>query len=179
MNKSIGFVEYRSIARGIEATDAMLKSGKVTLIYATVLCPGKYVIMLTGDVGAVKNAVKTGSEYDPMAFIDSTVIPNIHESILPALTGTVPAVMSGAVGIVETIDVCSSIVAADKAAKAGSVTLLEIRIARGMGGKGMFILCGDVAAVKSAVTAATQEIADQGTLIATSVIPSPHEELVI
>ena len=177
MKQSIGFVEYRSIARGIEATDAMLKSGKVTLIYATVLCPGKYIIMLTGDVGAVENAVKTGSEYDPASFISSTVLPNIHSSILPALTGTGPADMHGALGIVETIDVCSSIVAADKAAKSGNIDLLEIRIARGMGGKGLFTLCGDIAAVKSAVTAAVQEIGEEGTLIATSVIPSPHEQL--
>lgn len=39
MKNSIGLIEYRSIAKGLEATDAMLKSGNVQLIQCLTLCP--------------------------------------------------------------------------------------------------------------------------------------------
>lgn len=179
MKESIGFIEYRSIAKGIEASDAMLKSGNVTLIYSTILCPGKYLVMLCGDVGAVETAIRTGSGFDPASYLDSSVIPNIHKSVLPALTGTTPITMHDALGLIETVDICAAIVAADVAAKASQIDLLEIRLARGMGGKGFVSLCGDISAVNAAIDSATREIGRDGMLIASSVIPSPDRQLVI
>ncbi len=58
--KTIGMLEFTSICRGIEACDAMVKAGDVTLITAKTACPGKYMILVTGDVGAVKSAVEAG-----------------------------------------------------------------------------------------------------------------------
>ena len=57
MKPVLGFIEYRSIAKGLEATDVMLKGGKVELIQATVMCPGKFVALISGDLSAVKEAV--------------------------------------------------------------------------------------------------------------------------
>lgn len=56
MKQALGFIEYKSIARGLMATDQMLKSGHVELIQAAVLCPGKFIALVTGDVGAVEAA---------------------------------------------------------------------------------------------------------------------------
>lgn len=177
--ETIGFVEYRSIAKGIEASDAMLKSGNVTLIYSTVLCPGKYLVMISGDVGAVEAAVKTGSALDPTTFIDSSVIPNLHKNVLPALTATTAAELHDSLGIIETLDICSAIVSADIASKASQIDLLEIRLARGMGGKGYVTLCGDISSVTSAMNSVTREIGKDGLLLATSIIASPDKQLVI
>ncbi|TEB05427.1 BMC domain protein [Pelotomaculum schinkii] len=177
MKSSIGFIEYRSVARGLEATDAMLKNGTVELVQATVLCPGKFVSMVTGDIGAVESAVKRGIGYDPTFAISSFVIPNVHPSVLPALTATTTAAVTGALGIIETIDASSAVVAGDTAAKNANINLLEIRLARGMGGKGFVFLCGELTAVQTAVRTTEIKIGEEGLLIATSVIASPHPDL--
>ena len=179
MKQTIGFIEFRSIARGIEATDAMLKSGNIALLYSSVLCPGKYLVLINGDVSAVENAIKVGADYDPYSYLDSDVIANLHESVIPAITATTDTLPHGALGIVETINICSSIIAADTAVKSGNVDLLEIRLARGMGGKGTVFLCGDLSSVDSAVSNAAADAGRRGFLIATSVIASPHKDLTV
>jgi len=49
LKKSIGVLEFRSIAKGIEATDAMLKAANVQLILSMPLCPGKYITIIGGE----------------------------------------------------------------------------------------------------------------------------------
>ncbi len=177
IKQSIGFLEYRSVARGVEAADAMLKSGNVQLIHHCVLCPGKYVVLITGDVGAVEAAISVGRGHDPAFCLDSLILPNVHSSLLPALSGTTPAVLRGALGLLETADAACAVQAADTAAKAAGIQLLEIRLSRGMGGKSFVTLCGDLAAVETAVKAAAAQIGGDGLLIATTVVPSPHPDL--
>ncbi|HHV58377.1 MAG TPA: BMC domain-containing protein [Firmicutes bacterium] len=177
MKQALGLIEYKSIARGLAAADAMLKAGHVELIQATVLCPGKFIALVAGDVGAVQAAVERGFNFDPTFAIDRFVLPNVHPAIFPALTATTPVEPRGAFGVVETIDAASAVVAGDTAAKAGNVELLEIRLARGMGGKAFVFLCGELAAVEAAVRSAENRLAEEGVLVATAVIASPHPDL--
>ena len=62
MKKAIGLVEIKSIPIGIETADEMLKAANVELIMANPICPGKYMILITGDVGAVKSSVESGKK---------------------------------------------------------------------------------------------------------------------
>ena len=57
MSQAIGIVELTSIAKGMEVGDVMLKSANVTLLACKTLCPGKYLLMIGGDVSAVGKAV--------------------------------------------------------------------------------------------------------------------------
>jgi len=57
---SLGLIELRSISRGIKTTDEMLKSADVEIVMSSSICPGKYAILVSGNVGSVKNAVATG-----------------------------------------------------------------------------------------------------------------------
>lgn len=41
MMETIGFLELNSIAKGIEAADAVLKAAEVELIFSKAVCPGK------------------------------------------------------------------------------------------------------------------------------------------
>lgn len=88
MKHALGFIEYRSIARGLMAADMMLKNGNIELVQATVLCPGKFIAMVTGDIGAVKESVDKGFNFDPAFAISQFILPNIHPAVLPALTAT-------------------------------------------------------------------------------------------
>lgn len=81
--------------------------------------------------------------------IDSFVLGNPHESIFPAIYGAAHIEDVSALGIMETYDASSIIVAADEAAKTAIVDLIELRIARGMCGKSYMLLTGEVAAVEA------------------------------
>ena len=60
MGKSIGLVELKSIPVGVQTADEMLKAANVDLLVATAICPGKYIIIISGQVGAVKSSMETG-----------------------------------------------------------------------------------------------------------------------
>ena len=49
MYQSVGIIELKSIAKGIEATDDALKSAGIRLVSAHPACPGKYEIILTDE----------------------------------------------------------------------------------------------------------------------------------
>ena len=57
MNKAIGMVEYKTVSSGIRAADLMIKTSSVEVIQASVVCPGKYIVLITGDLSAVKASV--------------------------------------------------------------------------------------------------------------------------
>ena len=59
--ESLGMIELNSIARGIEAGDAIVKTAKVKLVGAYASCPGKYIVMVRGQVSAVKSAIEVSS----------------------------------------------------------------------------------------------------------------------
>lgn len=177
MNKALGFIELKSIPVGVEATDEMLKSGNVELITSTAMCPGKYMSMIAGDVGAVRASVQTGEKVGGSSVIDSFMISNIHDSVMPALLGIQEAPELNSIGMIETIDGISCILAADACAKASNVKLLEIRIARGLGGKAYLTMTGDISSIKTAIDAAINELSELGTITSHIAIANPHKDI--
>jgi microcompartment protein CcmL/EutN len=174
---SIGLIELGSIAAGYEVTDAMLKTADVELLLARSICSGKYMVMVRGDVAAVQSSVDSGSRAGSFSVIDTFVIPNVHESIFPAIYGTVKVEQLGALGILESFSVASLIEGADAAAKSANVQLIEIRLAMALGGKAFVTMTGNVAAVRSAVESGAQTIAKKGLLVNKVVIAQPRREL--
>jgi len=172
---AIGFLELNSIARGIEVCDAMLKEAEVQLIEAHPVCAGKYMVLIAGGVDAVRTSVKRGEEVGMVNVVDTFVIPNVHPQVAPALRASTDVGQLEALGVIETFSAASAIKVADTAVKAADVDLLEIRLANGMGGKSFLTLTGIVGAVESAVRAGTDLIKDEGLLVHSVIIPSPHE----
>jgi microcompartment protein CcmL/EutN len=174
---SIGLIELGSIAAGFQVTDAMLKAADVELLLARSICSGKYMVLVRGDVAAVTAAVEAGSRSGGFSVIDTFVIPNVHESIFPAISGTADPGELQALGILEAFSVASLIEGADAAVKSANVRLIELRLAMALGGKAFVTLTGSVAAVESAVNAGAQAIGKKGLLVNKVVIPSPRREL--
>ena len=87
-NNSIGLIELGSIAAGYEVSDAMLKAAAVDLVLARSICSGKYMVMVRGDVAGIQSSVDAGVRAGGFSVIDTFVIPNVHESIFPAIAGT-------------------------------------------------------------------------------------------
>lgn len=175
--KTIGCVELNSIAMGMHTADEMVKAAEVKLVLARPTCPGRYLIMVAGDTGAVKSSVETGLEIGGEMIIDWFVLPNVHSGVIPALNGTGLRASIDALGVIETFTTASCILAADAAAKAGQVDLLEIRFAAGLAGKSFVTMTGDVGSVKSSVTAGVAGVGDSGPVYSHVVIPSPSAEL--
>ena len=174
---SIGLIELGSIAAGFQVADAMLKAADVELVLARTICSGKYMVLVRGDVAAVGAAVDAGLAAGDFAVIDSFVIPNLHESIFPAIAGTTKVEALEALGILEAFSVASLIEGADAAVKAANVQLIELRLAMALGGKAFASMTGSVGAVRAAVDAGAQAIAKKGLLVNKVVIPQPRGEL--
>jgi len=174
MGMAIGMLEMSSIARGIEVSDQMVKSAQVNLIRSSTVCPGKYIVIIAGDTGDVKAAMKEGIARAEAYLVDSLQISNVHEQLIPALSGSVTVDQPGAVGVVEFYSIASAILAADDAAKAARITLIEVRIGYAIGGKGYVTLTGDVGAVRAAVAAAKE---NRELYVESTVIPRPSLEV--
>jgi microcompartment protein CcmL/EutN len=174
---SFGLIELTSIAAGYDVCDTMLKAAPVQLLLSRSICSGKYMVMVGGDVAAVQASVEAGSQQGRHSIIDTFVIPNIHESIAPAIVGARKVETLEALGIIESFSVASLIEAADAAVKAASVEIIEIRLAMALGGKAFVTLTGSVADVRAAVDAGAAVVAAKGLLTNKVVIAQPRPEL--
>lgn len=175
--ETIGFLELNSIAKGIEAADAMLKAAEVRLVAARPSCPGKYHVLVTGEVAAVQSSVEAGEEAAAGSVEDRVVIPRVHPQVIEAIGLSSVPERANAVGILEYFSVTASIYGADAAVKAADVTLLEVRLGTGIGGKSFVVMTGDVSAVTEGVEAGAASAESSGLLVSQVVIPSPHPEL--
>lgn len=177
MSKAIGMVEYKTVSTGVRAADTMVKTSAVRIIEAQTVCPGKYIVIITGELSAVKASVDASKELCREELIDSFVLGNPHESIFSAIYGAAKIENARALGVLETFSAASIIVAADVAAKTAEVDLIELRIARGMCGKSYMFLTGEIAAVQAAVEHAKQAVGDNGMYLNSSVIANPDKSL--
>ena len=175
MNSAIGMLEFNSIALGIETADFMVKAAKVDLLRSSTVCPGKYIVIVGGEVSSVKSSMKTGLSRGEEGIIDTLLIPNIHEKVPPAISLTSNIKKFGAIGVVEFYSIASAIKAADAAAKAAEVSLIEIRMGLAVGGKGFVTMTGQVADVQTAVKAATL---NAPLLVHSVVIPRPSKAVI-
>jgi microcompartment protein CcmL/EutN len=177
IRNSIGLIELTSIAAGFEVADAMLKASEVEILLSRTICSGKYMVLIAGDVAAVTASVEAGCVKGRGSVIDTFVIPNVHPGVFPAIGGTSKVDLLEALGIVESFSVASLIEAADAAAKAARIQLMEVRLAMALGGKAFVTMTGDVAAVQAAVDAGASVVAQKGLLVNKVVIASPRKEL--
>lgn len=179
---AIGMVEFNSIAVGIYTCDSMVKKAPVTVLSATPVCPGKYVVLLRGDEASVAESIELGKSLAGEKLVDSFIIPNVHPGVIPAILGTADIKALMAVGVLETFSVASAILAADAAVKAAEIDLIEIMLARGLGGKSFVTLTGELPEVEAAIQAGVGIISGEGMLVSQVIIPSPHpdmEELIL
>ncbi len=178
MSRAIGMIEFKTVASGITAADAMVKTAHVEIIEAQTVCPGKYIAIVTGDLSAVTAAVEVAKTTYESQLISTFVLGNPHEEIFPAIYGTSHVEEMKALGILETFNACSIIVAADVAAKTAIVQLIELRIAKGMCGKSYMLITGEISAVEAAIARAKAEVAHEGMFLDSSVIANPDPEVV-
>jgi microcompartment protein CcmL/EutN len=177
---ALGLVELASVARGVVVADAMTKRALVTLVQAHPVTPGKFVVVVAGGEEEVSQAMTVGLEVASDTLVDRLYLPKADPQLAPAMTGGIRVTRAAdvaALGIVETFSVASAVLAGDRAVKAAEVRLVQMRLARGLGGKAFFILTGELHQTEAAVEAGRSIIHD-GMLLTTEIIPRPHPDLV-
>lgn len=174
---TIGLLEFASIARGIECVDRVLKEALVRVLFARPVSPGKYVVMFTGSVDDVDASLRAAALLGADALVDRLFLPAVHESVLATLERPLMIPPLDAVGVLETATVASTLWAADVAAKTASVTLFELQLAQGLGGKSFVSFCGAVDDVEAALDAGAADAERRGLLIGRVLIPRAHEQM--
>ena len=178
MQRAIGMVEFTSIARGIYVADQIVKISEVEIVTSVSTCPGKYITIVTGDVAAVQSSVALGEQLAEEFFVDSIVVPNVTESVFPAITGATMPEKLDAVGIMESFSLATMIIAADEILKSAELEPIELRLGNGLGGKSYFTFTGEVAAVQTGVDTGMAIAKEKGLLVNAEVIPSPSDRLI-
>lgn len=176
---AIALLELCSIARGIEVADSILWEADIEMLFAEPVQPGRYVMLFTGSVQSLRSALRRGAEVAAENLGDQILIEQVHEQVLIGLrrSGKINGTLD-ALGVLETDNVASAILSADRALKTATVDLLELRIANGLGGKSFYTLTGEVSDVRSAIIAGASSAAEKGHLVREVVIARPHTDLV-
>ncbi|MFQ5555471.1 MAG: BMC domain-containing protein, partial [Acidimicrobiia bacterium] len=176
---ALALVEFDSIARGIVAGDAMIKTAPLGSIYAGTVHPGKYLVLVSGDTASVEVALETGMDTGGDSVLDSVFLADVHPAVVAAvvISDDAARLVPEALGIVETATVATVLDAADAGVKAADVTLSAVRLADGLGGKGYALLSGAVAEVEASMVAALGRAEQSGALVRHELVSQLHPEL--
>jgi len=177
MDMCIGFLEYISIGKGIEAADLISKNTDIDILLAAPNCPGRYQILFTGDVGAVKSALNIAQEIADFNFLDSIIIPRVDEKVIQALYTAQGHDITDGIAIFETMTMTATLVGADTMVKSADVEIIELRLGKGLAGKSYVIVTGSIQNLRAAMDAALEMVKEKGVLISGIVIPSLNEEV--
>lgn len=174
---TIGLLELTSIATGVDIVDKMLKIANVDLIYAKASCPGKYYIMISGNVANVKASIDEGKKLGKGFVVCDKVLSKIHPSVIKALNMSTNVTDVDTLGVLEYYNVTNAIIASDLALKSSNVEILTLRVGTGIGGKSFVAICGETSSVTSAVNTCINTIND-GMAVSHSIISRPRKEVV-
>jgi len=177
MKPAIALLEFDSVAIGVRAGDAMVKRAQLEVTYAGTVHPGKYLVLVSGDVADVEEAYFAGREAGAAALLDEIYLPGVHPEVLATLKGQRRRVAGEALGVVETRTAAATVGAADRGLKGAEVALVEIRLADRLGGKAYCVFSGTVANVEAAVEVAVAGLRNPAQLVAQVVIPQIHAEM--
>ncbi|HKZ76178.1 MAG TPA: BMC domain-containing protein, partial [Actinomycetota bacterium] len=140
MQPAIAVLEFDSIAKGIEAGDAMIKRAPLEVIRAGTVHPGKYLVLVGGLTADVEEAMEAGREAGESSLVDIVFLPDVHPEVVASIGGTRREDGGEALGVIETSTVASVIHAADAGVKGARVVIRELRLADELGGKGYVLL---------------------------------------
>ena len=174
---ALALIDFDSIAAGIEAADAMAKRAQIELLRVGTVQPGRYLVLIGGTVADVEESFAAGLEVGSNAVLDRVFLPHVHPEVVSALAGGRVPDVRDALGVVETATVASVIRAADAGVKGADVRLVEVRLADGLGGKGVVLFSGLVADVEAAVEIGVSSLDAPTLLVRQVVIPQLHETL--
>lgn len=171
-------LELSSIAKGYFVLDHCLKSTKVHVVEASAISPGKFIILLKGEIDAVGTAYNAALAVAKNEIIDSALLPNLHKGILDALYGLskVEADKNGVV-VVETSSLTAMLVGLHNiTSQQKRVQFIEVRPGRGLGGKSTAFFTGAAEELKISLEIFIQATKTHGNFVDGQLISAPHPD---
>ena len=155
---ALAMLELGDVPSGFVALDALAKEAPVEVIAAGTVQCGRWLVLFAGEVHAVELSFARAREKTEASIFDAVLLPHAEPRILPALQGGAarfPA-PGDALGVVQTGSSPTLLSAVDAALKGANVELIELRVAEGLGGKGLASLWGKQHDVEAAIDLATR-----------------------
>jgi microcompartment protein CcmL/EutN len=177
LGTAIALFEYDSIAAGIESGDDMVKRAPLQVIHAGTVHPGKYLVLVSGSVGDVEEALAAAELRNGQHLLSSMFLPDPHPELIDGLAGEETPRTGESLGIIETATVADVIRAADAGLKGADVEMQKIYLADDLGGKGYVLFSGTLTEVDAAVEQGSARV--EGTLVGRRVIPQLHDEMAV
>ena len=160
---------------GLAALDALVKEADVSVRFAGDIDPGRFLILLEGDLASVEVALQRVDEVGAADLLETLLLPRAHGALRAALVGQLastarPRSEEHAIGAIATYTVISTLAAVDRALKAADVCLLRLRLSTDLAGQGHAVIAGEQFDVEAALEAANQG-AGAGVAVETRLIP--------
>ena len=176
MGQALGVAEFRSIAKGIEMLDNMTKQANIKIVENRIVCIGKFLVMISGEVADVSAAIESLSGLPDTELVGAKVIPSLAEGVIEKINGKIERDNITALGVVETKDMNSGLYCANYIKKSSDVEILRISLTLGLGGKALVIFTGDIASVQNGIDIAKEKVANPSDIVSAVAIPSPSQE---
>jgi len=173
---AIAVLEFKDIAVGMVATDALLKRSPIAFVKCGTISRGRFLTLIGGTTAAVEEAVSEGLAVGGDSVLDHVLLADVHPQLYEGILGQRRAVGTGSVAVIETGTVSANVRAAELALKGTPVELIEIRLAdTGLSGKGFSIFQGDLHDIEAAVEIADGFLQRAGVEATHRIISAPHE----
>jgi microcompartment protein CcmL/EutN len=177
IHPALALLEIDSIAVGVLTGDAMVKRAPVAVLRAGSVHPGKYLVLVGGEVADVEEALDAGRDAAGNQRTDEVFLPDVHPDVVAGVRGEREPGNGEAIGVFETRTVAALIRATDRGVKGAEVTLREMRLADDLGGKAYCVFRGAIADVEAALDAAEGSLPHPDLLVARVLVPRIHEEM--
>lgn len=184
---ALGFLEMKGAACGVTAVDVAVKAAYIEILQAKVACPGKFMVLIAGEMAAVETAVAATKAVVGSGIYDSCLLGRVHPALYWGLYDQFSYPLqeesrssrrnNESLGIVETLSIAAGLASADAGLKSAAVDLKELRLGYALGGRSYFVFSGNTSDVEAALRSATKVATQRGSLGSQALIPKPAEGL--
>jgi microcompartment protein CcmL/EutN len=173
---ALALVEVGSLARAYTVLDAAVKKAPITVLRFDEVSPGKTLLLFAGGESEVDEALHEARVVSGDALLDHLLLPGAHPALIRMLRGGSTAAALDSVGVLETRTAAAAIRAADAGLKAAQVSLIKLRLALNIGGKGLVVFTGALGDADAALDAGA-EAAGADAVLGRERIAQPHPEI--
>jgi microcompartment protein CcmL/EutN len=150
---ALAMLELDDVPAGFAALDALAKEAPVAVLAAGTVQCGRFLVAFAGEVEPVEMSFERARAATGDAWLDAVLLPHAEARIAPAMMGgsvRFPAA-GDSLGVVQTGSSPTLLRAVDAALKGAAVELVELRVAEGLGGRGLATLWGEQHDVQAAL----------------------------
>jgi microcompartment protein CcmL/EutN len=177
--EALALIEFRSIALGTRAIDALIKKAAVLVERMGTLQPGKFAVLFSGDVASVDESFGEAMRVAGETVSDSMMLPMIEPRVYRAVMGQRGLFQGDTLGVLEADSMAAVIEGADSALKGALVEVVSLRLGDELGGKGVAHFVGEQHDVQEAMDLAVLRVKRDGRQVLSSVTPRADSELLM